>query len=99
MSGRAWNDGVEVRSLDFIARRAMAIASSDISPPAASALAAGLLAFQNPDGGFGAARGFASDALDTALALSALRALHQPLDERVRLALGALSSLRTYTGG
>ncbi|MET0555906.1 MAG: CARDB domain-containing protein, partial [Vicinamibacteria bacterium] len=91
--GQAWLAASEAPNVDFLARRARARA-----PVAAaaerSALAAALFAAQNPDGGFGAATGFESDGLDTALALGALRELQVPADARVRRAFAALGALQ-----
>ena len=70
-----------------------------LPPPTARRASARVLSSQNADGGFGAGRDFASDALDTALALRALKALQHPPDERVRRAVAALDVLGGPDGG
>ena len=55
---------------EYLARKAVALAQSGQS---AASLAAALAARQNPDGGFGGAPGYASNALDTAWALLAFK--------------------------
>lgn len=85
-------------SLDAAARRATALGPS-LDAAARAQAEARLLALQNPDGGFGAARGFTSDALDTALALRALHALGSAPQAPVRAALGALRGLAAIGGG
>lgn len=95
--GQAWLTAAPIDNLDFAARRAQAravVAAADER----AALTAALFAHQNPDGGFGVARGFESDGLDTALALSALRELRAPADARVRSAFGALAALHQPGG-
>jgi subtilase family serine protease/flagellar hook assembly protein FlgD len=96
--GRGWASAIAPANLDFAARRAMALAPS-LDVAARSSAMAALLAHQNADGGFGAARGYESDAFDTALALRALSALGNPADARVRRGLQALASLRSPSGG
>jgi subtilase family serine protease/fibronectin type 3 domain-containing protein len=96
--GRGWASAIAPANLDFAARRAMALAPALDAAARSSAMAA-LLAQQNADGGFGAARGYESDAFDTALALRALSALGNPADARVRRGLQALASLRSPSGG
>ena len=80
-------------SLDFRARRASALAPATLTAADRSARVAALLGRQNADGGFGAGTDFASDALDTALALRALQALDHPEDARVQRAVSALDGL------
>jgi hypothetical protein len=91
----AWIAGGQPANLDFVSRRALALAGE----PVATGLAEGILAHQNVDGGFGPALGYESDAFDTALALRALKALGQPLDGRVRRGVGALGPLRCDGSG
>lgn len=96
--GQAWLASAAVGNVDFLARRARARAPA-IPPVDRAALASALFAAQNPDGAFGAAAGYESDALDTALALAALRDLRVPADARVRRALVALGGLQEPAGG
>lgn len=86
------------RSVDAASRRAQALAES-LSAQERAALIAQLLSFQNEDGGFGADLGFASDALDTALALRALKSLGAPTDARLRRAIACLAALASSDGG
>jgi subtilase family serine protease len=96
--GQAWLASAEAANVDFLARRARARAPA-IPPAERVAIAAALFAAQNPDGGFGAASGYESDGLDTALALSALRDLQVPADSRIRRAFVALGALQELSGG
>jgi subtilase family serine protease len=104
-SGPAWSRGVawlqqaQPESLDFRARLASALAPRALTAADRAARAATLFSSQNADGGFGAGTDFASDALDTALALRALKALDQVEDARVRLAVNALAGLANPDGG
>src|SRR5207245_10278306 len=98
-TGQSWTSAAQVQSIDFLARRALALATPATPPSTRSALAAGLTRFQNADGGFGAGPGYASDPLDTALVLRALFALKQPLGVEVGKALAALAVLRAPAGG
>ncbi len=69
-AGEAVLDGTEVQSVDFRARRVLALASGSLlDADEVTALAAD----QNEDGGWGYAPGYASNALDTGLALRALK--------------------------
>lgn len=90
--------GAAPLSVDALARQAAVLAPS-LPAQDRLALVQRLLALQNPDGGFGAAQGFTSDALDTALALRALFALGVPLGPAVRAAIGALPALGRPGGG
>ncbi len=67
----AWLGDYASRSTDDLARRILALVGSGI--PLQSAVAE-LESRQNTDGGWGPARGFAADALDTALVIQALSA-------------------------
>ena len=91
--GRGWLDQSSPSSLDLVARRARTLAPY-LSGSQRTALLARIRSLQNPDGGFGLAAGFESDALDTALALRALRALGQTLDANVDKALAVLQQLQ-----
>ncbi len=67
-SGRVWLKGVNASNNDYFARKASVLTADPDSLPLLDEIAAQ----QNPDGGWGAASGFASSALDTALVLRAL---------------------------
>ncbi len=97
--GLSWLQGARSESLDFSARRDAALADLRVLGADRTARATLLLARQNADGGLGAGLDFASDALDTALALRALRTLGHPADARVSAAIGALQSLQSADGG
>jgi subtilase family serine protease/Tol biopolymer transport system component len=97
--GLAWLQQSGPESVDFRARLAAALATGTLTAPDRATRVAGLFSSQNPDGGFGAGPDFASDALDTALALRALRALGQPEDARIRRAVAALAGLANADGG
>jgi subtilase family serine protease/flagellar hook assembly protein FlgD len=97
--GQLWLQQVQPESVDFQARSGAALAdagSPGLDPPARVSR---LLAAQNEDGGLGAGRDFASDPLDTALALRALRSLGHPPDSRVQAALSSLGALASPDGG
>src|SRR5712691_11049907 len=94
----SWAASAAPRNLDFVARRAIALAPGLAAAPRADAQPA-ILAHQNADGGFGAAAGYESDAFDTALVLRALEALGAPLGSGVRRGLQALAALRSPGGG
>jgi len=83
LTGRAWLANQATNNIDFTARRIVALAPSGMTD-AADGLA--LVAIRNavefdtakpnyPEGGWGIAAGFATDTLDTALALDALYAV------------------------
>jgi subtilase family serine protease/Tol biopolymer transport system component/flagellar hook assembly protein FlgD/fibronectin type 3 domain-containing protein len=97
--GIAWLQQARPESLDFRARLARALAPGSLTTPDRAARIASLLSSQNADGGFGAGADFSSDALDTALALRALRALEHPEDAGVRRAVDALRVLANPDGG
>ena len=98
--GVGWlRTAAQPESLDFQSRLAAALDSASIPAAERQAHLARILGGQNADGGWGAARDFASDGLDTALALRALKALGQPLDGRVELAVAALARLASPDGG
>ena len=97
--GIAWLRAAQPGSLDFQARVATALESLALPDPERAARLARVLGGQNPDGGFGAGADFASDALDTALALRALKALRHPEDARVRDAVAGLAALASADGG
>ncbi|MEO8360475.1 MAG: CARDB domain-containing protein, partial [Vicinamibacteria bacterium] len=78
--------------------RAVASIARDSSAAEKSTLRQALLPLQNADGGFGAAQGFTSDALDTALALTALKALPDMPPAVVTRAIRALGELGTSDG-
>lgn len=84
----------EADDLDDLARRIEALASEgrDVAP-----LVSQLVASANLDGGWGLASDFSSDALDTALALTAL-APRQGIDDAVRDGLGALLQAQSAGG-
>ena len=97
--GLAWLTGAQPESLDFQARAATALDPALLSAADRSTRVSRVLGGQNPDGGFGAGRDFASDALDTALALRALKALGHAADDPVRRAVAALDGLGGPDGG
>jgi hypothetical protein len=97
--GIAWLQQARPESLDFQARLSSVLAGGTLTAADTAARIARVLSSQNADGGFGAGADFSSDALDTALALRALRALEHPEDSRVRLALSALVALANADGG
>ena len=97
--GLAWLRSAQPESLDFQARVATALEPLALAAPERAARIARVLGGQNPDGGFGAGLDFASDALDTALALRALKALQQPEDAGVRSGVASLAALANADGG
>ncbi|HEX9187648.1 MAG TPA: CARDB domain-containing protein, partial [Vicinamibacteria bacterium] len=97
--GTAWLSVARPESLDFQARAVLAVDASRLAPVERAARLSGILAAQNPDGGFGAGRDFSSDPLDTALAMRALRSLGQAPDARVERAVQALAALANPDGG
>lgn len=97
--GIAWLRGAQPESLDFRARVAAGLEPSALTPAERQGHLSRILAGQNADGGWGAARDFASDALDTALALRALKSLGHPLDARVTRGVEALGALASADGG
>lgn len=97
--GIAWLQAAQPESLDFQARVATALEPLPLAATERATRAARILEGQNPDGGFGAGRDFASDPLDTALALRALKALQHPEDARVRSGVAGLAALANADGG
>ncbi len=69
--GFAWMTGQVVSPTDYLSRRIIALKRADAD---ASAELEGLLLYRNTDGGWGGETTYLSDALDTALALQALKA-------------------------
>jgi len=98
-TGRLWLQGNLPGNVDFLARRLLALATGPLGSGQQAALAASLEALRNPDGGFGPAKGYASDPLDTALALRALRALGRPAGASIGAALTTLAAQRDPAGG
>jgi subtilase family serine protease/flagellar hook assembly protein FlgD len=96
--GLAFLRGTSPTAPDFVARQALALAGNDLPAADAGPLATRLLGYGNADGGFGAGTGYASDPLDTALVLRALRALGRPADPAVARAVKALGQLRSADG-
>ncbi len=94
----AWLRSRAAASVDSLARRAVALASA-VTPAERAALTAALGPQQNLDGGFGLDSGYQSDALDTALALRALKATGRAPDAATRRALSALAALQNPDGG
>lgn len=80
---------------EYLARQVVALYAASI---AASAPMSSLLALQNADGGFAPAQGYASDALDTAYALLALRTSPSANASAVSKALGNLTSAQGTDG-
>ena len=78
--GLGWLQVVRPESLDAQSRAGVALATASLPAAQRQERLAAILAAQNGDGGFGAGGDFASDALDTALALRAMKALGQPAD-------------------
>ena len=97
--GLLWLQQAQPESLDFLARSGAALADAGSAGLDAPARTSRVLAGQNPDGGFGAGRDYASDALDTALALRALRSLGHPAGSRVQAAVASLQTLVRPDGG
>jgi len=97
--GLSWLRQTQPESLDFRARAGAALSEAGLPAATRAMLAAALLQTQNADGGFGAGRDFASDALDTALALRALAAWQHPADDRALRAVAALLALANPDGG
>ena len=97
--GHSWMRAATAASVDFTARRASALALEPLAAATRDDLLAAIHAQRNADGGFGAARGYESDALDTALALRALRDLGSSPSGAVRGALLELGLLRLPVGG
>ncbi len=97
--GLSWLRQTQPESLDFRARAGAALSEAGLPAGTRALLAAAMLQTQNADGGFGAGRDFASDALDTALALRALAAWQHPADDRAPRAVAALSALANPDGG
>jgi subtilase family serine protease/flagellar hook assembly protein FlgD/WD40 repeat protein len=93
-----WLRAATLTNTDFLARRAAALAP-DLDASAKADLLRVLVGRQNRDGGFGAAPGYQSDPLDTALALRALAALGAPGDASVTRALVHLRATRRSDGG
>lgn len=81
---------------EYLARAVIATAEADVIDT--TALAA-LEARRNPDGGFGGAAGYASDLLDTALALEALAAARSSNYTAVSGAIGYLLAHRALDDG
>lgn len=98
-AGRAWLAVAGVTSTDFLARRALALAQRPLSASERTALGQALLLSRQADGGFGPAPAYGSTALDTALALRALRSLDWPADSTVVGAVGALAAAEVNGGG
>jgi subtilase family serine protease/flagellar hook assembly protein FlgD len=94
----SWIAAKGVPNLDFAARRVVALAPT-LGPTDRDAIAGGLVLLQNADGGFGPGLGYASDSLDTALALRALHALEQPAGTPVPRALASLAGASHLRGG
>ncbi len=96
---RLWLQGAAPTSFDFLARRASGLSLGSLTSADRASLARTILAQQNADGGFGPDTDFASDPLDTALALRSLAALQYPADAAVRRAVARLGTLRVALGG
>jgi hypothetical protein len=90
----AFLSGTEADDIDDLARRieALAFEGQDVTP-----LVSELLASVASDGGWGLASNFSSDALDTALALTAI-APRSGVDDAARRGLGALLQARSAGG-
>jgi subtilase family serine protease/flagellar hook assembly protein FlgD/fibronectin type 3 domain-containing protein len=96
--GVAWLGGVDPPPVDFKVRRATALAATATAAERAGLLQA-VLGARAPDGGFGFAPGFASDALDTALGLRALGRLKQPAGGTLPRSLATLAAQQLPSGG
>src|SRR5262249_51012031 len=94
----SWISATGVPNLDFATRRLLTLAPT-LGAADRAGIAGGLVSLQNADGGFGPGVGYASDGLDTALALRALHALEAPTAAPVERALGALAASRHPRGG
>jgi choice-of-anchor A domain-containing protein len=77
----------KLRSLTFLNKSALVTGASD------------LLSTQNADGGWGAAAGYSSNPLDTALAVQALLRRATPVDDAVTHAFSWLKSNQNTDGG
>jgi subtilase family serine protease/flagellar hook assembly protein FlgD len=97
--GQLWLQQAQPESLDFQARSGAALADAGRPGLDPTTRVSRLLSAQNADGGFGAGRDFASDPLDTALALRALHSLGHPPDSRVQAGIGSLAVLANPDGG
>jgi subtilase family serine protease len=84
---------------DFVARRILALAGRPLTTQERGGLREALLRSRNADGGFGPGHGYASTAIDTALALRALRALGEAAGGEPTAAVRALAPLETPGGG
>ena len=70
-AANVWLQSQETPNNDYLARKIKALSLLEVDT---CTLSSTLLSTQNPDGGFGIAEGYASDTLDTTLALDALKA-------------------------
>ena len=71
IAAKVWLQSQETPNIDYLARKIKALSLLEVDT---STYSSTLLTTQNPDGGFGIADGYATDTLDTTLALDALKA-------------------------
>ena len=90
----SWLSNATPREFDSTARRAVGLAAGGAPPAQRADLRAALLAKRNADGGFGLGPGLETDALDTGLALRALKANGSPGSSLIAVAVNALAPLR-----
>ncbi len=95
-AGSEWLAGSVAANTDYLARKIEALAKADRN---VSTLVDELVSRQNGDGGWGSAQNFASNSVDTALAVRVLSAagINQP--QAVAAAIGYLKSRRNTDGG
>ncbi len=92
-----WMDIASASSNDFAARKISAMVLANRLP--ADTRVADLIANQNSDGGWGVAKGYTSNPLDTALAVQALLRRTNPVDDIVNRALTYLRGNQNADGG
>lgn len=97
-TSQALADRIATESEDTVEYTARKILSLSAGGRDVSTSLASLLALQNPDGGFGAALGYDSNALDTAIAMLALKAANSSNAVAIQRGLTALVSLQAVDG-
>ncbi|HLX22219.1 MAG TPA: prenyltransferase/squalene oxidase repeat-containing protein, partial [Usitatibacter sp.] len=96
LTAASWLTSRSTASVDFLSRKLTTLALVNhvaVAPPA------DLLSYQNGDGGWGAAQGYASNPLDTALALDTLLRRATPVDSAATNALAYLRATQNADGG
>jgi choice-of-anchor A domain-containing protein len=97
LPGAGWLAASAATNIDFVSRKLGVLSQVNRSPVAAQADE--LLAAQNEDGGWGAANGYASNALDTALALQTLQKRAEPVDTASARGVAFLLAQQNLDGG